>query len=62
MLRYRASLPRIPVPTISSTARKYLESTRPHLTPAEYAQTEAADHVWTITRDSSAHGDRWPQT
>ncbi|KAJ7784367.1 acyltransferase ChoActase/COT/CPT [Mycena metata] len=46
MLRYQASLPRLPVPTISSTAHKYLESTRPHLTPAEYAQTEAAVHAF----------------
>ncbi|KAJ7134807.1 acyltransferase ChoActase/COT/CPT [Mycena epipterygia] len=42
MLRFQASLPRLPVPTISSTAHKYLETTRPHLTPAEYAQTETA--------------------
>ncbi|KAJ7147145.1 acyltransferase ChoActase/COT/CPT [Mycena crocata] len=46
MLRYQASLPRLPVPTVSSTANKYLESTRPHLTPAEYAQTEAAVHAF----------------
>ncbi|KAJ6621836.1 acyltransferase ChoActase/COT/CPT [Mycena sp. CBHHK59/15] len=46
MLRYQASLPRLPVPTISSTAHKYLETARPHLTPAEYAQTEAAVHAF----------------
>ncbi|KAJ7132997.1 acyltransferase ChoActase/COT/CPT [Mycena filopes] len=53
MLRYQASLPRLPVPTISSTAHKYLESTRPHLTPAEYAQTEAAVHAF-MQSDQSA--------
>ncbi|KAJ7643971.1 acyltransferase ChoActase/COT/CPT [Roridomyces roridus] len=42
MLRFQASLPRLPVPTLASTAAKYLESTRPHLTSAEFARTEAA--------------------
>ncbi|KAJ6525268.1 acyltransferase ChoActase/COT/CPT [Mycena vulgaris] len=53
MLRYQASLPRLPVPTISSTAHKYLESTRPHLTPAEYAQTEAAVHAFMASPQSA---------
>ncbi|KAJ6462051.1 acyltransferase ChoActase/COT/CPT [Mycena vitilis] len=53
MLRYQASLPRLPVPTISSTAHKYLESTRPHLTPAEYAQTEAAVHAFIASPQSA---------
>ncbi|KAH8998487.1 acyltransferase ChoActase COT CPT [Lactarius akahatsu] len=42
MLRYQASLPHLPVPALSSTLAKYLESIRPHLTPAEYARSEAA--------------------
>ncbi|KAK7048541.1 carnitine acetyl transferase [Favolaschia claudopus] len=46
MLRFQASLPRLPVPTISSTAHKYLETVRPHLNPAEYAQTEASVHAF----------------
>jgi carnitine O-acetyltransferase len=42
MLRFQASLPRLPVPTLSSTAHKYLETVRPHLTDAEYKRTESA--------------------
>jgi carnitine O-acetyltransferase len=42
MLRYQASLPTLPVPTLSSTASKYLESVRPHLTPSAFLKTEAA--------------------
>ena len=41
MLRYQASLPNLPVPPLSSTLAKYLESIRPHLTSAEYARSEA---------------------
>ena len=42
MLRYQASLPCLPVPPLSSTLAKYLETIRPHLTPAEYARSEFA--------------------
>ncbi|KAM5533620.1 hypothetical protein V8D89_012733 [Ganoderma adspersum] len=42
MLRYEASLPRLPVPTLSSTAAKYLESVQPHLTKEQFAKTQAA--------------------
>ncbi|KAF7314466.1 Carnitine acetyl transferase [Mycena kentingensis (nom. inval.)] len=42
MLRYQASLPKLPVPALESTAQKYLDSAKPHLTPAEFSQTEAA--------------------
>lgn len=41
MLRYQASLPCLPVPPLSSTLAKYLETIRPHLTPAEYARSES---------------------
>jgi carnitine O-acetyltransferase len=41
MLRFQSSLPRLPVPTLSSTASKYLESVRPHLSPAAYTHTES---------------------
>ncbi|KAI0821984.1 acyltransferase ChoActase/COT/CPT [Trametes gibbosa] len=41
MLRYEASLPRLPVPTISSTAAKYLETVEPHLTREQFAKTQA---------------------
>ena len=40
MLRYEASLPRLPVPTLSDTAAKYLESVQPHVTPSAYSETE----------------------
>jgi carnitine O-acetyltransferase len=40
MLRFEASLPRLPVPTLSSTSAKYLETVQPHLTPLEYERTQ----------------------
>ena len=42
MLRFERSLPRLPVPTLSSTAAKYLETVHPHLTPAAYSETKKA--------------------
>ncbi|KZT34375.1 acyltransferase ChoActase/COT/CPT [Sistotremastrum suecicum HHB10207 ss-3] len=42
MLQYQRSLPHLPVPTLSSTASKYLETVRPHLTANEYKDTEKA--------------------
>jgi carnitine O-acetyltransferase len=42
MLQYQASLPRLPVPPLASTLSKYLETIRPHLTPAAYARSESA--------------------
>lgn len=42
MLRYQASLPRLPVPTLSSTAAKYLETVKPHLTASEFSRTNDA--------------------
>ncbi|KAI0333740.1 acyltransferase ChoActase/COT/CPT [Cubamyces sp. BRFM 1775] len=42
MLRYEASLPRLPVPPLSSTAAKYLETVEPHLTKEQFAKTQAA--------------------
>ena len=42
MLRFEASLPRLPVPPLTSTTAKYLETVQPHLTPAQYATTQAA--------------------
>ncbi|KAF8628811.1 hypothetical protein AX15_003706 [Amanita polypyramis BW_CC] len=41
MLRYQASLPKLPVPSLQSTAAKYLETVRPLVTPAAYTRTEA---------------------
>ncbi|EJD50699.1 acyltransferase ChoActase/COT/CPT [Auricularia subglabra TFB-10046 SS5] len=40
MLRFERALPRLPVPTLSSTTSKYLETVRPHLKPDEYQRTE----------------------
>ncbi|KAK2460472.1 hypothetical protein APHAL10511_007519 [Amanita phalloides] len=40
MLRYEASLPQLPIPSLQSTAEKYLETVRPLVTPAAYARTE----------------------
>lgn len=42
MLRFEASLPRLPVPPLSSTAAKYLETVQPHLTPSEFSATQSA--------------------
>ncbi|KAJ7505179.1 acyltransferase ChoActase/COT/CPT [Mycena galericulata] len=58
MLRFQASLPRLPVPTIASTATKYLESTRPHMSPAEFAQTEAAVHAFVASPQSAELQER----
>lgn len=44
MLRFQASLPRLPVPTLSSTASKYLETVRPHLSESEFATTQSTVH------------------
>lgn len=42
MLRFERSLPRLPVPTLSSTASKYLETVQPLLTPSAYEKTKKA--------------------
>ncbi|KAI0917381.1 hypothetical protein AcW2_007518 [Taiwanofungus camphoratus] len=42
MLRFEASLPHLPVPSLSSTTAKYLETVQPHLTPAQFSATQAA--------------------
>lgn len=42
MLRFEASLPRLPVPPLASTTAKYLETVQPHLTPEEYSATQSA--------------------
>lgn len=39
MLRFEASLPRLPVPPLSSTLSKYLETVQLHLTHAEFSHT-----------------------
>ncbi|RDX49945.1 acyltransferase ChoActase/COT/CPT [Lentinus brumalis] len=44
MLRYEASLPKLPVPPLSSTAAKYLETVEPHVTKEQFAKTQAAVH------------------
>lgn len=50
MLRFQASLPKLPVPTLSSTASKYLETVEPLLTPTAFATTKAAVNEF-ITSD-----------
>ncbi|KAF9479937.1 acyltransferase ChoActase/COT/CPT [Pholiota conissans] len=42
MLRYQASLPRLPVPNLESTCAKYLETVQPLLTPAAFAKTQSS--------------------
>lgn len=40
MLRYEKSLPRLPVPSLASTAIKYLETVEPHVTQEAYTNTK----------------------
>ncbi len=42
MLRFEDSLPRLPVPTLEETSRRYLKSIHPLLTKDEYAASEKA--------------------
>lgn len=42
MLRFQASLPRLPVPPLSTTVSKYLDTVKPHLTEIEYIATQAS--------------------
>ncbi|KAI5255185.1 acyltransferase ChoActase/COT/CPT [Aureobasidium subglaciale] len=42
MLRFEESLPRLPVPTLEETAKRYLRSVHPLLSKQEYEQTEKA--------------------
>jgi hypothetical protein len=37
----QSSLPKLPVPSLSSTFHKYLESIQPHLTPEEFAHSKS---------------------
>ena len=49
MLRFEDSLPRLPVPTLEETAKKYLKSVHPLLSATEYAYTEKAVKEFTAT-------------
>lgn len=42
MLRFQASLPNLPVPTLASTLPKYLSTVRPHVSDAEFQETKAS--------------------
>ncbi|KAL8672464.1 MAG: hypothetical protein Q9168_003067 [Polycauliona sp. 1 TL-2023] len=42
MLRFEDSLPRLPVPTLEETSKRYLKSVRPLLNQAEYKNTQKA--------------------
>jgi carnitine O-acetyltransferase len=42
MLRYQASLPKLPVPALESTCVKYLATLQPLLTKQEYTKTKFA--------------------
>ena len=42
MLRFEDSLPRLPVPSLDETAKRYLKSVHPLLQPDEYSRTEIA--------------------
>ena len=42
MLAHESELPGLPIADITSTAEKYLETTKPHLTPSEFRTTQLA--------------------
>ena len=42
MLRFEDSLPRLPVPTLEETSKRYLKSLKPLLSKEEYSQSEKA--------------------
>ena len=42
MLRFEDSLPRLPVPTLEETAKRYLKSVHPLLSQTEFAATTKA--------------------
>lgn len=42
MLRFQDSLPRLPVPTLEETAKRYLKSLHPILSASEYTKSKAA--------------------
>ncbi|KAI5779327.1 carnitine O-acetyltransferase-like protein [Geopyxis carbonaria] len=41
MLRFQESLPRLPVPTLEETSKRYLRSVHPIVTPKEFEETKA---------------------
>jgi len=49
MLRYEESLPRLPVPTLEETAKRYLRSVHPLLTSEEYQNTKKAVEDFTAS-------------
>ncbi|KAF9457441.1 acyltransferase ChoActase/COT/CPT [Collybia nuda] len=70
MLRYQASLPPLPVPSLSSTLAKYIETVEPLLTPAQLAHTKksadeflaspiAATLQARLLERAAAEGDNW---
>ena len=47
MLRFEESLPRLPVPTLEETSKRYLKSVHALLNPAEYERTKGAVEEFT---------------
>lgn len=58
MLRYEVSLPRLPVPPLASTAAKYLETVEPHVTPEQFAKTQAAVKAFLASEQSKVLQER----
>lgn len=58
MLRYEVSLPRLPVPPLASTAAKYLETVEPHVTPEQFAKTQAAVKAFLDSEQSKVLQER----
>jgi carnitine O-acetyltransferase len=42
MFRFQNQLPKLPVPELRETCQLYLQSVKPHATPAEFQKTQAA--------------------
>ena len=54
MLRFEESLPKLPVPTLEATAKRYLKSIHPLLSKVEYEQSKKAVDAF-IAPDSLGH-------
>ncbi|KAK5121570.1 hypothetical protein LTR85_004742 [Meristemomyces frigidus] len=54
MLRYEESLPKLPVPTLEETAKRYLKSLHPLLSQSEYEQSKKAVEAF-IAPNSLGH-------
>ena len=58
-MHFQASLPRLPIPKLEDTSRRYLDAQKPLLTPEQYEKTkkvtenfigyEGRGKIWSLT-------------